>query len=120
MVKDKGDDKSVEVEAIRTFRLLLRTKFYLDLNETFIVPSFRRNLISISILDKFKFSCSFGNSKLSLFENSKLVGTGSLSSYDNLYLLDTIALFNESLHLSTRGINRKLTKENFSMLWHKR
>ena len=49
-----------------------------------------------------------------------MVGTGSLSGYDNLYLLDTIASFNESLHLSTRGIKRKLTNDNSATLWHKR
>ena len=35
-----GDDNTVELEAIENFRLLLKTEFYLDLNETFIVPSF--------------------------------------------------------------------------------
>ena len=62
-----GYGKSVEVEAIGTFRLLLRTHFYLELNKTFIVPLFRQNLISIYALDKFGFSCSFRNSKFSLF-----------------------------------------------------
>ncbi|CAH9082885.1 unnamed protein product [Cuscuta europaea] len=57
-----GDGKRVEVEAIGVFRLLLKTGFYLDLKETFVVLSFRRNLISISALDKFGYSCSFGNS----------------------------------------------------------
>jgi len=92
----------------------------LDLNETFIVPSFRRNLISISALDKSGYSCSFGNGKFSLFYDSKLSGSGSLSGYDNLYLIDTIASFNESLQLSTRGTKRKLTTENSGILWHKR
>ena len=115
-----GDGKLVEVEAIGKFRLLLRIGFYLDLNETFIVAPFRRNLISISTLNKFGLSCSFGNSKFSLFQDSKLVGTGSLSVYDNLYLLDTIASFNESLHLSRRGAKHKLTNENYTLLWHKR
>ena len=96
-----GDAKSIEVEATGTFRLLLRTGFYLDLNETFIVSLFRQNLISIYALDKLGFSYSFGNSKRSLFQDSKLVSSGSLSGYDNLYLLDTIASFNESLHIST-------------------
>ena len=91
----------------------------MDLNETFIVPSFRRNLISISTLDKFDYSCSFGNNKFNFFHDSKMIGTGSLSGYDNLYLLDTTASFNESLHLSTRGIKRKLTNENSGTLWHK-
>ena len=92
----------------------------MDLNETFIVLAFRQNLVSISALDKFGFSYSFRNNKFSLFQDSKLVGTGSLSVYDNLYLLDTIASFNESLHLSTRGIKHKLTNENSALLWHKR
>ncbi|KAB5520226.1 hypothetical protein DKX38_024545 [Salix brachista] len=98
-----GDVKTVEVEAIGKFRLLLKTRLYLDLNKTFIVPSFRRNLISISALDKSGYSCSFGNGNFSLFYDSKLSGFVSLSGYDNLYLIDTIASFNESLQLSTRG-----------------
>ena len=61
-----GDDKRVIVEAIGTFRLHLKIGFYLDLFETFVVLSFRKDLISISSLDKFGFSCSFGNNKVSL------------------------------------------------------
>ncbi|KAI9174177.1 hypothetical protein LWI28_013179 [Acer negundo] len=41
-----GDDKSVEVEAIGHFRLLLGTGYYLDLSDTFVVSSFRRNLLN--------------------------------------------------------------------------
>ena len=115
-----GDGNTVEVEAIGTFRLLLRTGFYLDLKETYVVPSFRRNLVSISVLDKFGYSCSFGNNKFSLYYDSKLVGSGSLSMYDNLYLLDTIASFNETLHVNSRGTKRKLNDENSAGLWHKR
>ena len=115
-----GDGKSVIVEAIGIFRLLLETGFYLDLKETHVVPSFRRNLVSISILDKSGYSCSFRNNKFSLFLNSNIVGTGSLSFYDNLYLLDTIASFNETLHVELCGTKRKLTNENSALLWHKR
>ena len=115
-----GDGKKVEVEAIRTFRLLLKSGTYLDLNETYVIPSFRRNLVSISILDKFDYTCSFGNNKFSLFQNSNLVGTSSLSNVDNLYMLDTVASYHETLQLSTQGVKRKLTDENSSSLWHKR
>ncbi|KAK7276201.1 hypothetical protein RIF29_17337 [Crotalaria pallida] len=52
--------------------------------------------------------------------NSNIVGTGSLSFYDNLYLLDTISSSNESLHISSRGTKRKLTNESPASLWHKR
>ena len=92
----------------------------MDLNETYVVPSFRWNLVYISILDKFGYTCSFGNNKFSLFQNSNLVGTGSLSYVDNLYMLDTIASYHETLQLSTKGVKRKLTDENSSSLWHKR
>ena len=116
----EGDVKKVEVEAVGIFRLLLNYGTYLDLNQTFFVLSFRRNLVSISVLDKFGYSCSFGNNKFSLFQNSNLVGTGSLSYVDNLYMLDTVASYHETLQLSTRGVKRKLTNENSSSLWHKR
>ena len=35
-----GDGKKFAVEAVGTFRLQLKTGFYLDLFETFVVPSF--------------------------------------------------------------------------------
>ena len=62
-----GDGKKVEVESIGIFRLLLKSGTYLDLNETFGVSSFIRNLVSISVLDKFGYSYSFGNNKLVFF-----------------------------------------------------
>ena len=92
----------------------------MDLNETFVVPSFRQNLVSIFVLDKFGYICSFGNNKFSLFQNSNLDGTGSLSYVDNLYMIDTVASYHETLQLSTRSVKRKLTNENSSSLWHKR
>ena len=115
-----GDGKKVEVETIGIFRLLLKSGIYLDLNETFVVPFFRRNLVYISVLDKFGYSCSFGNNKFSLFQNSNLVGTGSLSYVDNLYMFDAVASYHETLQLSTQGVKRKLTNENSSSLWYKR
>ncbi|XP_060974183.1 uncharacterized protein LOC133039333 [Cannabis sativa] len=61
-----GDGQSVEVEVIGHFRLLLGTGFYLDLKDTFIVP------------------------------------TGYLNTYDNLYLLETIASYTETLHVESQ------------------
>ena len=115
-----GDGKSVEVEAIGHFRLLLSTGYYLDLIDTFVVPSFRRNLVSVSCLDKLGYCCSFQNSCFSLSINSKVVGTGSLMVYDNLYLLETIASYNETLNVESHGTKRKFNNENSSSLWHKR
>jgi len=115
-----GDGKSVEVEAIGHFRLLLCTDFYLDLKDTFVVPSFRRNLISVSYLDKSDYSCSFGNNEFSLSFNSNIVGTGSLLAYDNLYLLDTMTTYNETLNTESHGTKRKIDNTQPGALWHRR
>ena len=56
-----GDGQTASVEAIGHFRLYLNSGKYLDLYETFVVPSLRRNLVSVSVLDKFGYYCSFGN-----------------------------------------------------------
>ena len=93
-----GNDNSVEVESIGHFRLLLCTKFYLDLKDTFVVLSFRRDLISVSYLDKSCYSCLFGNNIFKLYFNSYIVGTGLHMDRDNLYLLDTIASYGKLLN----------------------
>ena len=72
--------------------------FYLDLKDTFVVPSFRRNLVSVSYLDKLGYLCSFGNNVFRLSFNSNIVGTGSLLVNDNLYLLDIVASYGESIN----------------------
>ena len=114
------NSKKIKVEVIGKFRCLLKNEFYLDLDETFVVPSFRHNLISVFALDKHDYSCSFENIKFSLFYDSKLVSSSTFSSNDNLYLLDTITSFYESLQLSTQGLKRKLTNENSVVLWYRR
>ena len=92
----------------------------MDLIETHVVPSLRWNLVYVPVLDTSGYCYSFGNGKVILYQNSNLVGYGYLLRYDNLYFLDTIASFNEPLHVSTVGIKHKLTNENSASLWHKR
>ena len=48
-----GNDTSARVEGIATFRLLLNTGYFVDLINTFVVPTFRRNLVSVYTMDKF-------------------------------------------------------------------
>ena len=80
-----------------------------------MVPSFRRNLIFVSYLDKYGYFCSFGNGMVSLYLNSSVIGTGSL--IDKLYKLNIkTSNGNETLHLSNYNIKQKLTNENSSML----
>ncbi|RDY04242.1 hypothetical protein CR513_12073, partial [Mucuna pruriens] len=111
-----GDDNKAAIEAIGTFILQLKIRFYLDFFETFVVPSFRWNLISISSLDKFGFSCSFRNNKFSLYQNLNVVGSSFL--IDNLYVFDIVSSHNEILQTSSRGTKQKLIK-NSIILWHK-
>ena len=61
-----GNGNKAAVKAIGLFILQLDFGYTLDLEETFVVSSFRRNLISISCLDKFGYCCSFGNGIVSL------------------------------------------------------
>jgi len=112
-----GDGNKVSVEVIGSFSLLFKTGCYLDLFETFVAPSVRRNLISIYVLDKYGFPCSFGNNKVSLSNNSKIVGYGSL--IDNLYMLDMERSSNEILKIESRGTKHKFIN-NYATLWHKR
>jgi len=65
MIKDLYLLARVVVEIIKTFKLYLKIKFYLNLFKTFVVPFFGLNLISIFILDKFGFSYSFEDKKVS-------------------------------------------------------
>ncbi|RDX95964.1 hypothetical protein CR513_21433, partial [Mucuna pruriens] len=94
-------DFGATTHAIESFRLQLKIGFHLDSFETFVMISFKGNLISISSLDKFGFSCSFGNNKVSLYQNSNVVGYGSL--IDNLYMLDVVSFHNEILQTGSRG-----------------
>lgn len=98
--------------------MLLRIGIYLDLKEAYVVPSFRRNFISIFVLDKLWYYCSFGNSKFNLSLNSNVISIGSLSMHNNLYLLD-FASCTETLHTSNRGIKHKLNNKDSVILWHK-
>jgi GAG-pre-integrase domain len=97
----------------------LKTGLYLDLFDTFVVPSFRRNLIFIFALDKLGFSCSFGDGNFDLYRHSNMVASGFLSIMDNLYVLDIIAFYNETLNNETRNVRQKLTHQDLAALWHK-
>jgi hypothetical protein len=114
------DDNKAQVEVIRHFRLLLKTGLYFNMYDTFVVPSFGRNLISISALDKLGFFCSFRDENFSLYRYSNMVASAFLSVMDNLYALDTIASYNETLNNETRNVRQKLTHQDSVALWHKR
>ena len=80
-----GNDLEVFMEKVGDVSLVLTSGFKLALKDTFYVPSFRRNLILVSCLDKLGFTFTFGDRKINLTLNSQIVGYGSL--VDGLYKL---------------------------------
>ena len=56
-----GNGNKAAVKVIGLFRLQLDSGCTLDLEDTFVVPLFRRNLIYVSCLDIFRYCCSFRN-----------------------------------------------------------
>jgi hypothetical protein len=107
-----GDDNKAKVKAIGYFRLLLKTSLYLNLFDTFVVLSFRRNLISIFALDILDFSYSFGGGKFDLYRHSNMIVSDFLSIMNIFYALDTIAFYNETLNNETQNIKQKLTHQD--------
>ena len=80
-----GDGSKVKVEFFGMIKLRLTTKSFLLLHDVAYIPSLRRNLISISILDRQGYSFHFGGGKVDIFSNSVLIGNGVL--FGNLYSL---------------------------------
>ena len=113
-----GNNNKAPVEAIGLFRLQFEFGCYLNLDDIFYVSSFRQNLVYVSRLDKFAYSCSFGNGKISIFQYSNMIGIGSL--IDNLYKLDiNVSHIYESLHASNCSTKFKLIDKNSYLLWDK-
>ena len=109
---------SSRVEAIGTYSLVLSNGFILELEKTFFVPSFSRNLISISRLLPLGFSFSFSNSGFSLSNKSKVIGYGTLS--DGLFHIQLQNNFTYNFMHVTVGLKICVMNEESSMLWHRR
>ena len=109
-----ANGKEAEVEAVGVLHLELDNGNILRLNNVVFVPSMRRNLISVSLLDDDGYECLFGNRKCVIILNSDYVGLAVRR--DKLYLL--------SIHESSESINvcdlnkRKKGDETSSKLWH--
>ena len=98
--------------------LNLESGFTLVLNNTFYVPSFRRNLISIPLLDKLGYCVTFGNFGVNLSTNSTNIGYGVL--IDGLYQLSLVVNGEYIFHTDKATSKRSRIQERSFMLWHKR
>ena len=113
-----GGRSSSHLEAIDTCNLELSSDFIFQLEKTFYVSSFSRNLISISALVPLESLVIFPILILIFLIKSKVIGFGTLC--DGLYsvhLRDNNSYNSLSL---TVGIKRNVTNEESSLLWHRR
>jgi len=115
-----GNIVKVPVEAVGIYRIILDTGFYLDLMDSFYVPSISRNLVSLSKLDVARYYFNFGNGCFSLYKRTCLIGSDTL--YDGLYKLNLDNLYAETLMTSHHNVDTKcsLVNECVAFLWHKR
>jgi hypothetical protein len=113
-----GNKMGSHVEAIGTCYLTLSSGFVLELEKNFYVPSFSRNLISVSRLVPFGYSFNFSEIYFSLFYKSDCVGNGILS--DGLYCINLQNnVIYDSMHVNT-GTKRCVINDDSSKLWHRR
>ena len=105
-------DIRIDVEHIRIAVLELDYGFQLVLDNVFCVPSFKRNLISLSVLDKAGYSFIFVNKRVDVIYDSKVIGNCVLS--DEIYKLSLLSTC--SYNVENSVAKRPLTKERFSLL----
>ena len=107
-----GNKLFSQVEAVGTFRLILKSGYVLDLDNVFFIPHFSRNLISVSKLDIIGYGFWFINSTFSIFKGENLVGGGI--KIDGLFKIDLDPNFeNNYLSLHTNiDIKRSLRNED--------
>ena len=115
-----GNRISSHVEAVGTYRLVLIPDFVLNLENTFFVPSFSRNLISVSRLLPYGFSFKFVGISFHLIKDNIVVGDGILDN--GLFKLNLNPSFNHNLTTMHGNVDIKcgVINEKSSTLWHKR
>ena len=101
-------------------KLRLATESFLLLYDVVYIPSLKRNLIFVSVLDRHGYSFHFGDGKVDIFSNSVLICNGVL--FGNLYSLNLHhGPFCDSFSVnSIIGCKRARMNLSSSMLWHKR
>ena len=114
------DGSKVKVDFFGMIKLRLATESFLLLHDVAYIPSLRRNLISVSVLDRQGYFFHFGGGKVDIFSNLVLIGNGVL--FGNLYSLSLHhgPLCDSSSINSVVGCKRARMNLSSSMLWHKR
>ena len=69
------DGSRVQVGFLGVVRLQLSTRNFLELQDVVYIPSIRRNLILVPILDRLIYCFLFGIGKVKLYRDSLLIDT---------------------------------------------
>ena len=107
-----GSDIGIDVEHIGIIVLELDFGFQLAYDNVFCVPSFRRNLIFLSVLDKDRYSFTLVNKRVEVIYDFKVFGNCVLS--DGLYRLSLLST--SSYNVENSVAKRPLNKEKSSLL----
>ena len=103
------------MESIGTCSLVVDNGYVLDLERTFYMPSFSRNMIYVSRLVPLEYSFMFSDYTFSLFCKSELIENDVLSN--GLFSINL--QYNAVLHTHI-GNKRCIMNGDSSILWHRR
>ena len=110
-----GNKVGSYVESIGTCILVLDNGYVLDLERTFFIPSFFRNLILVSRLVSLGYSFNFSDCTFSMFCKYELIRNGIFSN--GLFSINL--QYNAVLHTHI-GNKRCIMNEDPSILWPRR
>ena len=114
-----GNNEKADVMFVGDVILILDSGFKLMLKDTFYVPSFRRNLVSVSCLDSYDYSFKIKSNVISIFLNSNKVGYCHMSN--GLYRLSLSPNDIYVAYTAEKVVSKRpLPKEESYALWHKR
>ena len=103
-----GDGTRVKVNFLGVVRLQFSTRIFLELQDVSYIPSIRRNLILVPILERLGYSFLFGSRKVKLYRDSLLMGNGILCG--SLYRLEFSVLpyIYATLTINTASSSKRL------------
>ena len=110
-----GDGNKVSTTAVGTVSLRMPTGLVLILNNVHCVPTFCRNIISVSLLDREGYCFSIENGTFNIFKNNICYGNASLVG--GLYILNSQDTNTSSIY----NVNNKRFKSddlNQTVIWH--
>ena len=108
----------MRIEGVGTYRLILNTRYCLNLEKCLYVSGYARNLIYVAKLHYLGINFKIENGVFHLYTHTYYYDSSTLC--DGLYRLNLHDNFTDSLfnveHVSNSNCN--VQNENFAFLWH--